>query len=396
MSVESKQIEVQSNRLSSVHLEQYRRVPPTVRVLLNLLKPSDYTTSNTGNVLTIRVIGPVEPGAAPAVAAANPMNITHGVLPAASPGAPLPSGAVMYAGRAVATGSSITAGSDTAVLRLGRGGEVHVCPGTTLSVTTSPSGHDLMLGMSTGGLETNYALDAGSDSILTPDFRIQLSGPGEFRFALGADSRGNTCVKALPGNTGPLTIAELMGDGIYHVNPTEQVMFHSGHLAQADSTLPPTCGCPPAPVPVMRAAVAPPPAVTDQAAKQSMQVAPEQAPASTTPEPSGSAPLPSQVTVSVAKPADKPAAATNDQNLHVQVEAPFVFRAKDLPAATGPVMPAPTQEAARLPMTYSKPPAELETMVAPPPPPAPKKAAENKQSKGFFGKVKGFFSSIFH
>jgi hypothetical protein len=396
MSVESKQIDVQSDRLSSVHLEQYRRVPPTVRVILNLLKPSDYTSSDVGNVLTVRVMGPLESGATPPEAtarnsASNPMTITRGVMPAGAPGNPPPSGAIMYAGRAVTTGSSVTAGSDTAVLRLGRGGEVHVCPGTTVSVTTSPSGHDVMLGMSTGGLETQYSLDAGSDSILTPDFRILLEGPADFHFAFGADSRGNTCVKALPGNTGPLTITELMGDGTYHVNPNEQVMFHSGHLARADSALPPNCGCPPPEVPVMRAAVAPPPAVTDQAEKQGLHVAPEQTPASSTPVPSpGSASLPSQVTVSVANPGNAPAAA-NPNNVHVQVEAPFVFRANEQPGGA-PVLPPPIEQAASLPLTYSKPPEQLETMVAPPSPPARK---SRKQGKGFFGKIKGFFSSIF-
>jgi hypothetical protein len=391
MSVDSKQIDVQSDRLGSVHLEQYRRIPPTVRVILNLLKPSDYTSSDVGNVLTVRVMGPVEPGVSPA---ANPMTITRGVMPASVPGSSQPSGAIMYAGRAVATGSSVTAGSDTAVLRLGRGGEVHVCPGTTVSVTTSPSGHDVMLGMSTGGLETQYSLDSGSDSILTPDFRILLAGPGDFHFAFGADSRGNTCVKALPGNTGPLTITELMGDGTYHVNPDEQVMFHSGHLARADSALPPTCGCPPAEIPVMRAAVSPPPAVTDQAEKQGLHVAPEQAPASSTPVPSPeSAPLPSQVTVSVDKPGNATAPA-NANDVRVQVEAPFVFRANEQPGAA-PVTPPPIQEAARLPLTYSKPPEQLETMVAPPSLPS-RKAGAHKPGKGFFGKIKGFFSSIFH
>lgn len=398
MSVENKQIDVQSDRLSSVHLEQFRRVPPTVRVILTLLKASDYTTSDVGNVLTVRVMAPVEPGAAsgttPASAVANPMTITRGVMPASTQTAPQLTGAVMYAGRAVATGSSVTAGSDTAVLRFGRGGEVHVCPGTTVSVTTSPSGHDVMLGMSTGGLETQYSLDSGSDSILTPDFRILLAGPGDFHFAFGADSRGDTCVKALPGNTGPLTITELMGDGTYHVNPNEQVMFHSGHLARADSNLPPVCGCPPAAEPVMRAALAPPPAVSDQASKQGLHLAPEQSPAANAPAPSPQSPsLPSQVTVSMEKPAAPPASGSAN-NVHVQVEAPFVFRANDQPSGA-PVTPAPVQEAARLPLTYSRPPEQLETMVAPPSHPA-RKAAEHKPSKGFFGKVKGFFSSIFH
>ena len=399
MSVPSKRIDVQNDQISAVRLNQYQKAPPIVRVVIDLLKASDYTSDAAGNVLTIHVrptsavmaSKPAEPPTVPA--------LTRGEQPAVVPVSSGTSGAVILAGSSLASGSSVTAGAETTVLHLGRGGEVRVCPGTSVSVTSSKSGRDLMLCMSTGALEAHYKLEASADSVVTPDFRILLAGPGEFHYAISADAQGNTCVRALPGNTSSVIVSELMGDGTYQVEPSDQIVFRSGRLAAVDAAVPGSCGCPEPPVPVNRAAASAPAEVSDSNFPQSMRLAPRDEQAGPVPPPVATSSLrasgspPSQVTLSITGPESAPLPASKPNDVHVEVEAPFVFRASDPPPS-----PAPVQEARRLPLSYSSPPQPMPIMVLPPPPPAPPpvQAQAKPPRRGFFGKIKGFFAAIFH
>lgn len=327
-----KRLDFRGSEINGVRLNQFQQDPPVARIVVDLSKPVAYTWDAAGNRLMVR-IHPMEESVKPVPIPA----ISRAVLP--SSGVP---GAVVLAGSRVATGSAVTAGADTAVLRLGRGGEVLVCPRTTVSVTTSRNGSTLMLGMSTGALEAHYSLDAAADSILTPDFRILLAGPGEFHFGVSADSRGNTCIQSLPGNTAAVIVSELLGDGTYQVKAAQQVMFHAGKLSAADPSVPVNCGCPTSAPPLLRAsAVAPDPR-----------------------------PVPGPETAAL------PASRPND--IHVQVDAPIVFQAND-PA------PAPAQEARLLLLRDMPVQASFEGVALRPKP----------VHHGFFGKLKGFFSAVF-
>ncbi|MGH9521087.1 MAG: hypothetical protein ACRD3E_00995 [Terriglobales bacterium] len=253
-------------------------------------------------------------------------------------------------GAKVMSGSSVTAGNATAVLKLDRGGEVRVCPKTSVSVATSQNGRDLMLGLSVGGMETHYAIAANADSIVTPDFRILLAGPGRFDFAVESSKNGDTCIRALPGNSSSLIVSELMGDGTYQVKPAERLVFHNGRVANPDHATA-NCGCV-EPVPVLKAETEPP-----------RSVAP---PASTTKK--------------------------DETPVQIEVEAPFVYRADE-------AEPSPLEEAIHLHIR-SKP--ILLTALAPLPKtenvphPAIVAKSESKPKKGhFFGHLKAFFASIF-
>ncbi|MGA8488920.1 MAG: AMIN domain-containing protein [Terriglobales bacterium] len=366
-------IDSASREIRRVRVNQYQIAPPVARVVVDLVKPVGHTWDAAGNRLMVRLRSVDEVTAKPLSVPA----FTEGIQPVAVPLAPGSSGTLVLAGRHAAAGSSVTAGSETSVLRLERGGEVLVCPGTTVSVTSSQNGRALMLGMNTGALEAHYNLDASADSILTPDFRILLSGPGEFHYAVSADSRGNTCVRALPGNTASVIVSELLGDGNYQVKPTEQIVFRSGRLNLVDTAVPASCGCPPPEIPVMRAAATTPP-VSDASLISPVRLA--QPGEESKPATPGS--LPPET---AALPASKP----ND--VHVQVDAPFVFRAEDLPASKPVVTkPAPIPQVELVAASDLPRPATFSTDVLPPPT-THAKAAHH----GVFGKIKGFFAGIF-
>lgn len=396
------QLGADASEIRGVRINQFQQNPPITRVVVDLVQPCNYAWEMVHDKLMVHLRPLEEAGQnSEQPTSATPV-FTQGVQGVGSTSNVAGSAVVMLAGNRIAPGSSITAGDETAILNLTRGGQVRVCPGTTISVTTSQTGRDLMLGMSTGAIETHYPLASTSDSILTPDFRILLTGPGEFDFAFSADSKGNTCVRAMPGNTASAVVSELIGDDSYQVKPNEEVVFSGGQLAKIDKTIPADCGCPSAQIPVLRAESATPPQAADN-------VVATDPPNTAQDDNQPGDPGPTVATESLKRrsgddsemraasaPESAPLPPAKANEGHVIVEAPLVFRASD-PA------PTPLNDAQNLPPLSRKSLAMTATALPPiPPQPVPAKAMliitpEKSQptSRGFFGSIKHFFAKIF-
>lgn len=229
-------------------------------------------------------------------------------------------------GTSLMSGSQVGAGESNATVKLRRGGELQVCRGSNITVTSSSNGREMLIAVNAGAIETHYALPSTSDTVMTPDFRLTLTGPGEFQFAIGSSGNGGMCVRSLRGNTSSIIVNEQFGEGAHQVKPGEQITFRNGHV---DDFAPEAgdCGCPQAPV-VERPAATPAPPTTGLAFPEQQSRNAEQA-VSAGLEPKSEGPP-------VTAPA-KPGETVT------QVDAPMVVRAEDLPP------PQPSVASNRLP-----------------------------------------------
>jgi len=274
-------------------------------------------------------------------------------------------------GMNVTVGSELSAGIAPATLKLVRGGQVRICPRSGLSVNAGTRG--LMLAAGVGAVEIDYRLDqAQFDVIVTPDFNVQLIGPGTFHFALGVNKQGDTCVRTLSGNTSEVVLSELLGSSSYTTQANEAALFLGGKLSQ-HAALVEECGCSGAPA-LLRA--------TDQ-------------PKDVTPSEQVSL---SNNDVTAPLPPDQPG------QVHVEVDTPFVFNARA--SGARPFMVAKinfsslpnvvfTQEIVD-PAVLSERTPEVSVKQGRDEPKPAQHDKESTEKKGFFSRVKGFFGGIFH
>jgi len=409
-----KQIPVEQGKILKIRAEQYKAGPPPVTlIVLDLKAPYSFSWDGAGNRLMVRLKPPEDKQAANKKRAPLQPPKVEG-LGASAAIVPVTggSGEVVLAPSRLAAGSTVTAGTETAVLKLPRNGEVRLCPGTTVTVTSSATVRDLMLSINTGAMEAHYTLGAAADNVITPDFRILFAGPGEFHYAISADSHGNTCVRALKGNVSSAIVTELMGTRIYQVRPAEQAVFHGGQIDKVDTDVPLECGCPPPPRTLLADAAAAP-RVADLEMPAHARLGGTATPAENAPPDHTSAgggseaakPMttatPGAATTLSSGPETAPLPPPQPGQVHIQVDAPMVFSAKDRKAkarttddrkAADPAVLAaavPIQAAQNLPVEDPARQVHLGMEIQPPP------AKPKAKHQGFFHRVGGMLSSIF-
>jgi hypothetical protein len=272
---------------------------------------------------------------------------------------------------AVGNNGTITAGDRTANINLARGGTLRLCSTTTAHLSRDSSIADvqssaLMISLDRGALEASYATGKYSDVLMTPDFRILISGPGQADLKIRVSPKGDTCVDNHGANAPYVTVASLLDGGLYRVQPDQRVLFEHGSLSEVVDNESESCGCPPAPVSVADAGT-----TTTNPARPAKPVGgPSSTPADTTfplAQSEGLAPTP--------PPAAAPSAPPGQA--HAQVTVPLVYNS-DTPA------PPPSQDAAP-----QSSPAPTAVAAAPTQPPA------KKSGGGFFHSIGHFFARLF-
>lgn len=160
-------------------------------------------------------------------------------------------------GRALISSSgSVTSGPNPTEVALPHRGELRICSATTVKIAADsgvPSGETpgLMMAMDHGAVEANFTTGQNADTILTPDFRILIGGPGPANVKVRLGQGGDTCVDNPAAPNAPYVLVTSVFDGrLYRVQPGQRVMFQHGSLDTVVDQEKEPCGCPPAPAQV--------------------------------------------------------------------------------------------------------------------------------------------------
>jgi len=274
----------------------------------------------------------------------------------------------------IAASGSITSGDKTTDVTLPRRGMLRVCASTTVKLaadTGVPAGETpgLMMAIDHGAIEADFAAAHNSDILLTPDFRILISGPGAAEVKVRLGQHGDTCVDNPGANAPYVLVTSVFDGGAYRVQPGQRVMFQHGSLQEVVDQEKEPCGCLPAPQP----------GSNEFPAAQSAGLAPLQ-PATPVPAPP---PAPVAAAPSTAQIPSEPLIYPPAP---AQAQPPAQAEAQTQEAATeAPSPPPAAQPAPNLPS-----PRATQRVAQPSPVPA-----EKQDKPGLFRRVGRFFKRIF-
>ena len=154
----------------------------------------------------------------------------------------------------IAASGAVTSGSGTTEVLLPHRGTLRVCASTTVKLAADlsvPPGDTpgLMIALDHGAIEASFATGRSADILLTPDFRILISGPGAVEVKVRLAQHGDTCVDN-PGANAPYVLVSSVFDGsVYRVQAGQRVMFQHGSVQEVVDEEKEPCGCPPEPKP---------------------------------------------------------------------------------------------------------------------------------------------------
>ena len=153
---------------------------------------------------------------------------------------------------AIGSSGSVTAGPRTARITLPGRGHLSLCASTRATFTANPqhtsADHSgLMLSLDHGAVETDFRTGQISDVILTPDFRILISGPGQSTVQVRLADHGDTCVDNHGKRPPYVTVTSLFTGQAYRVQPNQRVLFQHGSVSEVVDNESESCGCPPDP-----------------------------------------------------------------------------------------------------------------------------------------------------
>lgn len=153
-------------------------------------------------------------------------------------------------GQAVLSGSSsVTTRNQAVPIKLGRGGTVRVCQSSQLKLTASKDvtvAPPMLFSLDRGAIEIETN-GTPSDSVMTPDLRVQIRTSGPLDLRLSVAQNGDTCMENHGATAPTLAVSDAFGEAMYEVPAGQHVLFQHGSVRDVltHETIP--CGCPAVP-----------------------------------------------------------------------------------------------------------------------------------------------------